>query len=521
MLSNRLLASVYIAALFAGLALLLFQANMLKGLNHDEHMYVAAGALLSREGLLPYRDFPYFQMPNLPFVYAGLFSTTSYLLLAARLFSTLCALALCGVLFGAAWRAFRTRALVARLLAGTGAVMLLVSNQTFVYASGLAWNHDLAALLGVLAFILFMRGARLISWRWVTGAGVMLGLALGTRLTMGAMFVPLFIILLAMPGVSGAGARGRTLLHERLRLLAALLGGTALALAPSIVLFALSPDRFLFSNIGYHALNEEYQIKAGYTRAVDAGGKLQYLVDVFTVPGTLALVALVAVVAVPALAKLPGLMGLYRFNVVAALLVALALLAGALFTAPVWLQYFYVAVPFLILACVYSVADVAPNRALSHATYAFSLLFLASIVWLGAGYYVGEGMLLYPGRWVPVRAHAVGELLERSLRYRRVLTLSPIYALEAGFPIYPAFASGPFAWRSGPLLTRQERAEFGIVAAPDLREYVGARFPAFPAIVTGDEGLLEEPLVRYALAERYGELRAPYGITLWAPLGGR
>jgi hypothetical protein len=39
-----------------------------------------------------------------------------------------------------------------------------------------------------------------------------------------------------------------------------------------------------------------------------------------------------------------------------------------------------------------------------------------------------------------------------------VLTLAPLYALEGGAAIYPAFATGPFAWRVAPLLDPQNDA---------------------------------------------------------------
>ena len=57
--------------------------GMTKGLSHDEHQHVAAGALVAREGLMPYRDFPHFHTPYLPFIYALLFRATDHLLLAA------------------------------------------------------------------------------------------------------------------------------------------------------------------------------------------------------------------------------------------------------------------------------------------------------------------------------------------------------------------------------------------------------------------------------------------------------
>src|SRR4030066_86580 len=60
--------------------------------NHDEDQFIASARLLLDEGLLPYRDYPYFHTPYLVFVYALLFTLTgSDNLLAARLFSAVCA----------------------------------------------------------------------------------------------------------------------------------------------------------------------------------------------------------------------------------------------------------------------------------------------------------------------------------------------------------------------------------------------------------------------------------------------
>ena len=57
---------------------------MTKGLNHDEHQHIAAGALIAREGLLPYMDFPHFHTPYLAFIYAALFRVTDHLLILGQ-----------------------------------------------------------------------------------------------------------------------------------------------------------------------------------------------------------------------------------------------------------------------------------------------------------------------------------------------------------------------------------------------------------------------------------------------------
>ncbi|RYD71684.1 MAG: hypothetical protein EOP84_24465, partial [Verrucomicrobiaceae bacterium] len=61
--------------------------GMQRDLNHDEHQFLAPGVLLSREGLLPFRDYPLFHLPNLVFAYAALDRLTGWPVLPAKLLS--------------------------------------------------------------------------------------------------------------------------------------------------------------------------------------------------------------------------------------------------------------------------------------------------------------------------------------------------------------------------------------------------------------------------------------------------
>src|SRR5437868_2817504 len=69
--------------------LLLLGLSMTKRLDHDEHQFIASGVLWARRGLLPYRDYPYFHMPYMVFVYGLLFKLSDHLLLVARVFTVL------------------------------------------------------------------------------------------------------------------------------------------------------------------------------------------------------------------------------------------------------------------------------------------------------------------------------------------------------------------------------------------------------------------------------------------------
>jgi hypothetical protein len=245
----RLLATAYIAALFTSIFLLTFHANMLKGFNHDEHMYVAGGALLAREGLLPYRDFPYFQMPNLPLLYAPLFLLGTDLLFTARLFSTLCALGVAAVLFWTGWRVASPYSTPIRLLTGTCATLLLLANPVYFYASGIAWNHDPSIMFALFGFILYTEGIRRDTSRLLTSAGALLGLAIGTRLTFIFALISLLLLLFTLPASYP--------LKRKAIFGSALIAGSAAALLPSLVLFALSPGRVQKDKLGNHIFNEQ------------------------------------------------------------------------------------------------------------------------------------------------------------------------------------------------------------------------------------------------------------------------
>src|SRR3972149_7627683 len=125
---------------------------MERGLNHDEHQFVASGVLLAKEGLLPYLDYPYFHVPNLVFIYAALFNFTDHYFLAARLLSAVFGWLTLAVLFYLAYNLFSRYSHALRFLMASGATVLLLVNPSFQYTTGFAWNHDSSVLFSLLAF---------------------------------------------------------------------------------------------------------------------------------------------------------------------------------------------------------------------------------------------------------------------------------------------------------------------------------------------------------------------------------
>jgi len=498
---QRIALCISVIASVCALFLMMLGANMGKELSHDEHMYVASGYLLGRDALLPYRDYPYLQMPYLTFVYALLFLLTDRILLVARLFSTVCSSLLVVVLFWAAhgmgWRGYRL------LTVGLGGAVLLIANPVFIYTSGLAWNHDFPVLLSALALIVYCRALqREDRGKWVAVAGALLGIAVGARLIFALLLIPFLLVALFYPGLGA----WKTRLHS----VTSFLTGIIIALLPALLMFALSGERFVWGNLGYHQLNELYRRQTGHTQMMALESKLAYLRDVLTEPGTLILLLLAAILLPANLRRMRIEPSRYAGFALAISLVPFAVV-GALIPTPTWYQYYYAPVPLLVLGAIYGLV---PHSAPKKPDWRLGL-FLVAVIASGVGGlsgYLRVG-LLSTENWVPIKTHRTGEEIKGRVPGGKVLTLAPIFPLEGGVGIYEELAAGPFTWRSATLLPAGEREQLGIVSERELGDLLASDPPA--GILVGYEADLEGPLVRYAQDHGFVPLDLVEGKMLW------
>jgi hypothetical protein len=482
--------------------LLLFSANMQKGLSHDEHMYVAGGDLLARGVGLPYRDYPYLQMPNLAFIYAGLFKLSGYLLLSARLFSTLSALGTLLLVFGTVCGWLRDASYLTRFIVAVGSVLLIINSPIFAYTSGQAWNHDVALLFCMGAFALYSHSARAGTLsRWALAVGLMVGLAVGTRLLF-VFVAPLFLGAIALLPL-------RPPVKQRVRVITLFLGGVLLGLLPSLCLFLLAPGQFLYGNFVYHQANGAFWARIGYTRAMDPIGKLAYLWEVTTEPATLLLMIGLLLFAIAlVITRVYHAGGDHREFYLVPMMV-LALLAGAFVPAPTWYQYFFAPLPFVVLCAAYCAALL--YKRLTWSLALFVALSLASFTFRPSFYPIEN--LFVPNTWATVKVHKVGEQILRHVAGGRVLTFAPIYPLEGGIAVYTDFATGPFTWRSITFLSDAERAASGLMSPHALDSLLATEPPG--AILVGFEPDLEAPWIEFAQAHDYREVALGDGATLW------
>jgi hypothetical protein len=93
------------------------------------------------------------------------------------------------------------------------------------------------------------------------------------------------------------------------------------------------------------------------------------------------------------------------------------------------------------------------------------------------------------------------------------LTLGPLYPLEAGLDIYPAFATGRFAWRTAPYLDVESRKALGVISGEDLDPYLSESPP--DGILVGFNRELEEQFIQYAKQNGYHPLGITPELRLW------
>ncbi len=499
--------------LFAGVVLLLWGLNMRRGLNHDEHQFVASAALIAREGLLPYRDFAYFHVPTLSLIYAFLFQFTPYLLLAARSFSVVCSGLLLALLLLVAFAWLPNFSPGQRLLSGFVAVALLIAAPSFIHASGRAWNHDLPVLLTAAAACLqgwWLAKSRLPapfispSPRWLVIAGLLLGLAAGVRSSFALVALPFALSLLLV----------NSWRRRRFRLALLWLGlGGLIGAAPTLYFFVLAPDRFLFGNFTYAQLNTLYygQLAAPPPAMTLAGKALAALQFIVLQPGNLLLV-------------LPAVGALWRVRsqlhparapeLLFSLLLLPFLLAGAFAPTPLQEQYLYPLLPwcaFTFLAALRYEKRFYPLMAAASVAACLAFVLAAPRYWEGAE------VALNPAEWNPLKVHARGERLAQLVAGEQVLTLAPIFALEGHAAVYPELVAGPLGFRVAPLLTPEDRKRYGLVAPQELDAHLAGQPPR--AVFTGvhdSDAVEEQALVAFAQTHGYVPIPEEEPALLWA-----
>lgn len=472
-------------------------------LSHDEHQHLAAGVLFAREGLLPYRDYPYFHVPYLVYAYGLLFHFTEHAFLASRFFSAACTALTGGAIFAAAWQIFAARPVKQRIGIGLGAMALMLSVPVFYNTAGHSWNQEPSALLALLSFLCLpiIQPHAKPAGRLVI-SGILLGLAIGMRVTFAPLVMP-FAIMLWLGGAP---------VKERIQRIVIFGAGIALALLPVVWACFAGIDGFVFGNVEFPKVNVEYRLATGEPRTMTLAKKLRFLFkEVMRPNGVLffgfVIMALMAVYRLrTALRDLPRL---FLFL----LLTLPFLLLGSLAPSPVFDHYFYPLVPFLLIGLLSLFAAIPRDSKGTRWTWGVAAAAVMTSAAFAVGNYDEMKHLFSPHQWSPNQMRVEAAELRRLVPGGKVLTLAPTLPLEAGLKIYPEFATGPFAWRVANFVKKERRSAARIVGPDELEALLAADPPA--AILLGYEKRWEEPLENYAKARQYRRIPFLKDKHLW------
>lgn len=477
------------------LAIIVFGHSLGESLNRDEHQFVAPAMLLAREGLLPYRDVALFHQPYTIVLQAALAGSNDSPLLVARLLSATGSFLTVLLIFGLALYAAKNRPPWIRLAGAVAMATLWFGSELFTDSSGRTWNHDIPTLLALLAFTIVLVIPTPRPWQWLL-AGLFAGLAVGGRLTMApfAAVLPLCALLFFnLP------------LVQRFRL--GLMGGLGVFLAflPSLWFYLQSPAGYLFGNFEFPRLPLLAEDNERILKTISPWRKLRYFfkeVVKDNLPLALALIGVLTfhfrAVRFDGKAAWPWIVG------------ALALLAGAFAPTRYEMQHFYVVAPLAALLAAWHLRE-SPKWL----PVVLLLVGLTNLFWARDVIKSG-GQLFKPDEWDVTRLHTDALELRARVPEGKILTIAPIYAVEAGLSIYPQLATGRFGWKFGYLVEPARRKTLGLLAEADLKSLLDPNPPS--GILTGvGDGDLEKPFLRYARRRNYSPTPITDDATLWLP----
>jgi dolichyl-phosphate-mannose-protein mannosyltransferase len=310
-------------------AITLAPLALLRFLDGDEGSYAEAAAL-ALDGRVPYRDFLYTQTPVLPYAYGAWSEVVGENWYALRAFSLVLGLGVGALLVRHVFVRFGTRA--ALLASG----LFTVSTLVFTWYPTVK-TYALSTVLAFGAYVLIAQRDRVTPARWVA-AGALASLAVQTRsLVVGAA--------IAFAWEAIRNRRG----------LVPYLGGFAVALLPTLVVFALDPSRFLFGNLGVHGVRSSGGLVGDFKQKGEVvANLLGVATDSRPVPQYLLLMG-AAVVAAVTLRRTQGRLPLWFLTGALLTLVALA-------PTPTYTQYVATTIPFLIVGVVELVEELAGSR---------------------------------------------------------------------------------------------------------------------------------------------------------------
>lgn len=491
--------TVVACVIVLGAWVLIFARTVDRDLNHDEHQFLAPAALVGREGLQPWRDFPLYHLSNLVFAYAWADRLTGNLVLGAKLVNFAASAAMILALVALA----KKRPGITGILVGLMAVLLLLSDPLYRYTAGKTWNHEVPTALLIAAGLSLVAALRRDSLFWTALAGICGGLAVGCRLTFAPTLIGLFVFVWFFPM-----SWKRRLFH------AAVLTATATAaLSPTLYYLIIEPNRFVFSNLEFPRLRLSDPSNTRVQKTASLWRKIRYFFKEIVLP-CWPVFLLWATVAIR-----PGWLWLRTRRtgdpIAGLCLIVLPFVLIGCFTPTRYqFQHYFVIVPVLLTA--------TASASIYCSQVSLGKILMIGISFVGCFLSIGRSIPDYAvvrsisrsEEWFPSRIERQGLEIRSAGVQGRVLTLAPTIPLAAGLKIYPEFSTGTFGWRSASLVVPERRHELHLVAPEDLAAFLAPIPPA--AVLTGVEEEDEEaPFITWAQENGFKPLPLRKKRVLW------
>jgi len=469
----------------------------------DEGFYLLTSRLLLLHKT-PYLDFFYNQGPLLPYVYAGWMKVAGVSWTSARIFAALLTTILGVLIYEQVCH--ETRRWIAALCA-----VVLFASATFVFAwFPVAKTFSLAGLLLFGAYAIVSRLP--VSPRWLIAiSGLLFGLSADTRSYVAGL-APVFVGWIFWKSEKAS----------RIARLLWFAGGCLLGIAPSLALFAASPDRFLFNNLGFHAIRSDegvigaWRWKVPIARLVMFGAQDNGLQ--FTI------VALTAFVLI-------FLMRMRRDSAVLAFLIAFFLGFICILPSPPHTQYFCMCMPFLIVAVACATNDYLDSLPHSSAKWTaavaclllFAIFFVEGVSGIRNYLITGANVIGIKGsrdapNWTLQRVREVsGAIDELALPNEEIASFWPGYIFQSKALPYPGYESdmGTIVSRK---LSPEKRARYHISSLAEIEDGFAAHTPRIVVVGNQESGGARgraTALGQILLANGYAQARTIGGTRIY------
>ena len=427
----------------------------------DEGDYLLASRLVLEHKVV-YLDFLYTQAPLLPYVYGLWMKLFGISWLSARVLSAVLTTTLGLLIYQQVCHQTR------RSTAGLAAVVLYVSS-TYIFAwLPIVKTYSLAALFLFGGYVIVSR-LRPESRGWLVAvAGALFGLSVDTRSYVAGL-APIFLWWIYRDSEARTGI---------VRMLW-FVGGVTVGLTPSLYLFAVSPDMFLFDNLGFHAIQTgagligawRWKLKIARIVLFGAENGIQFSV--------LAAISLAAIL----------VMQMRRGAALLAFLIAVVLGFLSILPTPPFVQYFCLCMPFLIVAAVCATSSYVtslgttwPKRVAVLAGGALLAAFVASAVpsfrrYLVTGDRIGPYTRQEAPNWTLDKASAVSEAIDEvAAPKEEVAAFWPGYIFPSKAEPYPGFETD-FSRNYSRALTASQRSKYHILTGSDVEADFAAHTP--------------------------------------------